>query len=90
MESAVELRNIRYRLLPGTRAKHHALMRIRGACRHVWNHFLAKNEREYFFHTHLPWMVDAPSTTFFSLGKQFTEYRRNTDWLQQLPYAIVR
>lgn len=62
MKKTKVIRNIRYRLLPGTKARHHALMRIRGACRHVRNHFPERNEREYFFHTHLPRMVEVPAS----------------------------
>ncbi len=83
-------RSIRYRLLPITSAKHQKLMQVTGACIWVWNRMLAWNEQEYFFHERLPWMVDAPSTMFFSLGKQFTKLRSETDWLRELPFSAVR
>ena len=33
---------------------------------------------------------EKPSVSFFSLGKWFTELRRDTPWLQELPYHPVR
>ena len=83
-------RSTRYRLLPETRGKHQKLMQITGACIWVWNRMLTQNEQDYWYHEHLPWLVDAPSTTFFSLAKQFTKLRGRTDWLQELPFAPVR
>ena len=35
------------------------------------------------------WWRSLP-TTFPSMGVQFTELRRETDWLRELPYAPVR
>jgi len=51
---------------------------------------LAHHEREFMFHERLPWLVSMPSTSFFTLGKQFTRLRARTDWLRQLPFAPVR
>ena len=33
---------------------------------------------------------DKPSTSFYSLARQFTELRREIPWLQELPFAPVR
>ena len=51
---------------------------------------LARNEQDYWFHERAPWLVEKPSTTFPSMGVQFTKLRRKTDWLRELPYAPVR
>ena len=83
-------RSTRYRLLPRTRAKHQRLMQVTGACVWTWNRMLAHSEQEHMFHERLPWLVGKPSTTFFSLGKEFTRLRAKTDWLRQLPFAAVR
>ena len=83
-------RSTRYRLLPETKAKHQKLMQVTGACIWVWNRMLAQNEQDYWHHERLPWLVDAPSTTFFSLGRQFTKLRGRTDWLRELPFSPVR
>ncbi len=83
-------RSSRYRLLPRTRAGHQRLMQVTGACVWTWNRMLAHSEQEHMFHERLPWLVDKPSTTFFSLGKEFTRLRAETDWLRELPFAAVR
>ena len=60
-----------------------------GATRFVWNHFLAKNKTMMQAHRD-----DAsnplPSTTFFSLGKEFTQLRKQLQWLDRLPYEPIR
>ena len=83
-------RSTRCRLLPETRSKHQKLMQLTGACIWVWNRMLAQNEQDYWYHERLPWLVDPPSTTFFSLGRQFTKLRGRTDWLRELPFSPVR
>jgi len=64
-------------------------LQIAGACRFVWNRFLAANGQEY-----RDWKDgkrDAPpEVTYFSLGKEFTELRRETPWLQELPANVVK
>ena len=65
-------------------------MQVTGACIWVWNRMLTQNEQDYWYHERLPWLVDAPSTTFFSLARQFTDLRSRTDWLRDLPCAPVR
>ena len=98
--SATELRAVRFALHPGNRRKGRLIAQTGGATRSVWNHFLARNQREYARHRnwapyHEAGLVvgDAPpkpSVSFFSLGKRFTELRRETPWLQRLPFAPVR
>ena len=95
-------RNIVYRLYPHTRAKHKRLSQIAGACRWVWNHFLAENRRQYREHRDTQRLCEdtlfgllferpaKPSVTFFSLGKRFTRLRAQTPWLAELPFAPVR
>ena len=54
-----------------------------GANRWVWNQILAQLLEE----------VDAgesPSTSYFSLGKRFTQLRHETDWLLDLPANPVK
>ena len=89
-ESSVEIRAVRYRVLPGTSAKARRLNRLAGACRFAWNELLGQQHA----------LVDCarvnggkpPSPTFFTLGKAFTELRRSNDaaWLQELPFSVVR
>ena len=92
-ENSTTFRAVTFRLYPRTAAKHNRLMRVTGACVYVWNHFLAKNRREYGWHKAAPSFgmnYPKPPVSFFSLGKQFTELRRETDWLKDLPFAPVR
>ena len=99
MSDATEFRAVTYRLHPGTRAKHRRLVRIAGACRYVWNHFLACNRRDYAAFKLRKAMFDMglvfgkpspPSLSFQSMGVRFTALRRQTPWLQRLPYVPVR
>ena len=87
-KARVTHRQIRYRLIPGSCAKAAALARLAGACRFVWNHFLAANQEAMKLHQE--GKSDKPSTSFYSLARQFTELRRETSWLQELPFAPVR
>ena len=99
MSDDTEFRSVTYRLHPGTRARHRKLVQTAGACRYVWNHFVACNRRDHatyklrkaMFDTGL--LVDKPSPpslSFQSMGVRFTALRRQTPWLQRLPYAPVR
>ena len=99
MSDATEFRSVTYRIHPGTRAKNRKLVRIAGACRYVWNHFLACNRRDYATYKLRKALFDAglvvdkpspPSVSFQSMGVRFTALRRETPWLQRLPYAPVR
>ncbi len=77
-------RTIRYRLYPATYEKHRQLHGTAGACRYVWNHFVAelKDEYEYYGESRF---------SFFTLGKQFTTLRKHCDkWLQGYSAYIVK
>ena len=89
-DSTKHFRAVRYRLIPGTRSRAIKLAQTAGACRFVWNHFLAKNRREYALHRKYPNSRRRPSVTYQSLSVEFTKLRRETPWLQALPYAPVR
>ena len=86
-------RAVRFRLYPGTRAKHQMLYRTAGACRFVWNHFLARTRREYRRHLAMQaagFKYPKPSVSFFSLGKEFAALRKTIPWMQELPFGTVR
>ena len=77
-------RTIRHRLHPQTRAKHHKLVGMAGACRCVWNHFVGKLRDEYICYGRSNYRA-------FTLYKQFTLLRRySKDWLQDYSAHIVR
>ena len=84
-------RTVRLRLYPGDAATGILLTAIAGACRHVWNHMLADQERRYRL-----WKAytigPKPVPTFFTLGRRFTVLRHNPDhaWLKDYPFACVR
>ena len=105
MEPEVTYRNVVYRLHPRSRRKHDRMMRTAGACRYVWNWALAENHRRHEETrlaeglVPLDWPEEKaqamrqamrPNPTFFSLGREFTRLRRETGWLQDLPYKPVR
>ena len=81
-------RNITYRLIPGTKARAEKLSQYAGACRFVWNHFLAKNKWDYY--AHRMGLRAKPSVSFESFGVAFTRFRDQTPWLEELPYAETR
>ena len=83
-----EYRNVTFRLLPGSREKAMKLARIAGACRFVWNEMLDQQEQIQT----IAGMCAArtPAPTFFTLGKAFTQLRKVTPWLQDMPFAVVR
>ncbi len=84
-------RTVRLRLYPGNAATGILLTAIAGACRHVWNHLLADQERRYRL-----WQAyrigPKPVPTFFTLGRRFTQLRNDPDhaWLKDYPFACVR
>ena len=82
-------RSIRYRLYPKTQDKANRLKQCLGATRFVWNYFLAENQRMMEAHR-ADDSNPRPQPTFFSLGKKFTQLRRDTDWLAELPFAPIR
>lgn len=85
----MENRNIRYRLYPQSRDRAELLKQCLGATRFVWNHFLGENRTQMQAHR-----ADAsqpkPNISFFSLGKEFTQFRKRIDWLRELPFAPIR
>ncbi|MXZ55622.1 MAG: helix-turn-helix domain-containing protein [Gammaproteobacteria bacterium] len=83
-------RGITYRLIPGTKARARQLVCLAGACRYVWNHFLGENQRLMAVHREDPENHPMPPTSFFSLGKEFTQLRLSTSWLQELSFSVVR
>ena len=92
--STTSFRGVTYRLYPGTKARHNLLSQTAGACRFVWNHFLAETKRKYclsqnIFVRGLP-QYQKPSVSFQGLGVQFTQLRNRTPWLQALPFSAVR
>ena len=84
-------RTVRVRLLPQSRSAAHQLAGTAGACRFVWNHFLAQQQ-----HAYRCWreyrIGPPPRVSFFSLGKAFTQLRNapDTAWLQDYSFAEVR
>ena len=82
-------RSIRYRLYPKTQDKANRLKQCLGATRFVWNYFLAENQRMMEAHR-ADDSNPRPQPTFFSVGKKFTQLRRDTDWLADLPFAPIR
>lgn len=83
-----EHRNVTFRLLPGSRENARRLAMIAGACRFVWNEILDQQEQIHA----IAGMCAAktPTPTFFTLGKAFTQLRKVTPWLQDMPFAVVR
>ena len=90
VESGLCIRAVRYRVLPGTRAKARRLNRLAGSCRYVWNEMLDRQQTLHRMAQLLGGPV--PSPTFFTLGKAFTALRRSSraPWLAELPFAVVR
>ena len=84
-------RSVWLRLLPGSRATAYRLAGTAGACRRVWNYFLDRTQQEYAAYQSGA-RAEAPSLTFFSLGKEFTALRRDREyaWLQEYSFAAVR
>ena len=83
-----EHRQVVYRVLPGSAARARRLASIAGACRFVWNELLDQQNQ---LHVAARMCAGrAPSPTWFTLGKAFTELRRATPWLQAMPFAPVR
>ena len=78
--TATALRQVRYRLLPGSRQKAKQLFGLAGAGRFVWNHFLAKNQETYRLHQEDPDAHPSPSVSFFSFSKAFTALRNSGEF----------
>lgn len=81
-------RQIVYRLLPGTPCRAQQLASVAGACRFVWNEMLDQQDQLY----DMARMQGAkpPTPTYFALSSAFTQLRRVTPWLQDMPCAPVR
>ena len=81
-------RNITYRLVPGTAVRARKLASTAGACRYVWNTVLA--DQQGLYRSARAAGAEPPSVSFFTLGKAYTQLRRATPWLQDLPFAPIR
>ena len=90
MDRETDIRAVRYRVLPGTRAGARRLNRIAGACRYVWNVTLA--DRQILHDTARMFGGSAPCPSFFTLGKGFTDLcnSKGHEWLKELPFTVVR
>ena len=84
-------RSVRLRLLPESLPVAYRLAGTAGACRFVWNYFLARTQQEYAAYQ-AGERAQAPRVTFFSLGKDFTALRSNPRyaWLQEYSFREVR
>ena len=98
-DESVAYRGVTYRLIPGTKRNAEKLWAISGACRFVWNHFLAKNKEEFRLYRMAQWLgwreewgpePKSPPTSFYSLSPQFTKLRKTTPWMQGLPANVIR
>ena len=89
-EEVQQYRSVRYRI-KATPAKYRKLADHGHACRFVWNHFVAKTRKDYEAWKAAGEAPDArPSVSFFSLGKEFTQLRRQDPWLQRLSATNVK
>ena len=86
MEQNIVYRNITYRLYPGSAATAKRLLRIWDACRFAWNEVKAAYELQY---EHACGREIA-QPTFMTFGPAFTELRKQHEWLQEMPYTVVR
>lgn len=88
----INYRNIRYRLLPGSKAKARQLFGLAGACRFIWNHFLATHQQAYRLHKEHPDAHPKPAISFFSLAREFTQLRNSDEvpWLRGYAFAVAR
>ena len=87
-------RSVRYRLFPETGENVRALHGLAGACRYVWNHFLALHQGQYKQYREAQTLgIDGyrkPSVSFFNLGTQFTEFRAGHPWLEKYAANVVK
>ena len=84
----IEHRQVVYRVLPGTESRARRLASIAGACRFVWNELLDQQDQ-----LHVAARMcggRAPSPSRFTLYRGFTDLRRATPWLAEMPFAPVR
>ena len=88
MSAETEYRQIVFRLHPGSRERARKLASVAGACRFVWNELLDQQDRLYTIARMCA--SKPPSPDFFTLSEAFTQLRRVTPWLQEMPYSPVR
>ena len=88
MSENITHRNIVYRLLPETQSVARQLAGLAGACRFTWNEILGRQKADY--EEAKARGERPPSVTFFSLGKRFTELRRDLPWLSDYSSKITR
>ena len=77
-------RNLRYRLHPGSRDKHQALLGTAGACRFTWKPFSSG-----FCGMSTP-AYERCNPRFFSTAKRFTKLRKAAPWLKEYSAISVR
>ncbi len=82
---------MRLRRLPETRARAQRLAGTAGACRWVWNHFLAHKQQAYAAYQDGKRSVP-PHVSAYGMFVEFTALRRNPDyaWLPESSCAEVR
>ncbi len=83
-----EIRTVEFVVLPTSKAKARKMFQIAGACRYVWNHFREKNLSDY--QKFRDGEGEGPSTSYFSLGVEFTKLRHRTHWLRELPANPIK
>ena len=88
MAENIAHRQIVYRLLPGAQSIGRQLAGLAGACRFTWNEMLGRQKAEY--EEAKARGERPPSVSFFSLGKRFTELRREVPWLSEYSFTITR
>ncbi len=83
-------RGVRYRLIPVTLGNALFLFAMCGACRMVWNFFLAKNQAQVAAAKEHGTAM--PSTDWRTLFTEFTQLRNDPvyAWLQEYSFACVR
>ena len=81
-------RTIRYRLKPLTKDNASWLYQTAGACRWLWNHFLAENQVKYRWHK--LGMCEKPNPNFYSFCGQLKELRKEHEWLKDTSSIIAR
>ncbi len=89
--ATVHHRTVRLRLLPETPTKAHQLAGTAGACRWVWNHFLARQQFRWQCWRDCR-IGPQPAVSCFALYKEFTALRQRPEcrWLQEYSCAEVR
>ncbi len=82
-------RTVRLRLLPETRARAQTLVGTAGACRWIWNHFLAR--QQFRWQCWQDYKIGPkPTVSFFDMNYEFTSLRQDTPWLQAYSSREIR